>query len=220
MQPALISDASKFKKLIADNLPVAVELSRLLIAHNVLISLNRMYDSHLRNTRPSLKESGDGDRLIHYLFTIGVLKEGLNAFHELIRKHHIWLDQQGTLEKDQEFKQLRVRLSELGDKSNPSGFYSQYIKQARDDAAFHWKSSKIKNLLEQLVKTSDLPKLLIAQSTLALDVRFVLADQLLVQLVPRTSLSPESIERDVKKVAEVGGNFLNFVVRLIKGTLM
>jgi len=220
--PLITSKAEKFKALAEQNLPVASELCRMFIFHNIFMSLNRMYGALLKQNedKPHQQELVEGDRAAHYFLTIGVLKEALDAFHVLNRDG--WISRQKALNDDLEFQRIRANLSAITDKDNPDSFYRRYIEPARHDAAFHVDRDNIRQLLEQLVSKMEddkLPKLLVGYSAKARDFRFPIADQLWLYLPPWNPNSQEEMEEIAGKVAEASREFCDFTARLVNRVL-
>ncbi len=222
-KPLIVSDARKLKALAERNLPLATELCRMLMFHNMLMSLNRMYAALLKQNESEQyqQELVEGDRAAHYFLTIGVLKEALDAFHEF--NGHRWISQQKSLQRDSEFQRIRANLIETVDKDNPNSFYCRYIRPTRDDAVFHLDRNIVQQSLEQLAsKTEDgqLPKLLVGYSSKARDFRFPIGDQLWLHLPPWNPNSQEEMEKVAEKVAEVSRDFCHFTARLVHHMLV
>lgn len=222
MTPKLILDADTFKQLISVHSPDAVaELSRLFIAYNILSSLSRMYVTVLRdNSAPARPYINEGDRLVSYLFTIGVLNEAFDAFYELARNNRF--HQQSVLKKSEGYKNAFATLKALSDKKRPESFYSRHISPTRDKAVFHWDQNKIKEMVEEISNTdTKLPlPFLVSYGRSLLDERLPLFDRLLFRLVAWEGTSEEELNRVVKEAGEALNAFLDFVESLVKCLFM
>ncbi len=212
-------DMGELRTLIQQFPTVAVELGRLLIAHNVLISLHHMYTALVEsaNTNPKPQEFTEGDRTVHYFLVIGVLKEGLDAFRVLHSNE--WLSRQKALIQDSEFQQLRFVLAIAADKSKAASFYNEYLKPTRDDAGFHWDRDRVKILLEDLINRfaePEYPKLFVGYSQRAMDFRSPLGDQLLINLAAWDTSSPTSIFEYTEKASKVEKSLRHFTARLVQ----
>lgn len=216
--PKLVLDAGTFKQLISAYGPDAVaELSRLFIAYNILSSLSRMYITVLRDgsapVRPYINE---GDRLVSYLFTIGVLNEAFDAFYELARNNKF--HQQSVLKRSEAYKNALATLKALSDKESTESFYSRHISPTRNKAAFHLNQNKIKEMIEEISKKDAklLPPFLVSYGPSLLDERLPLFDRLLFRLVAWKGASQEELNRVVKEAGEALNAFLSFVESLVK----
>jgi len=220
-QPLVVLGTEKLELLAAEDPKVAADLCRLLIAHNLLTSLNRMYVALLKanEPKPAQKEHAEGDRTAHFFLTVGILKEGLDVFRELDRSG--WLDKEKNLRKDAEVQRLRLLLQSASDKNNRDSFYNRFIKPTRDDAVSHWRRQKIEAILADLAvqrQERKVPPLVVGYSKKAIDFRFPIADKLLVQLGAWPQI-PGGINRAVERVSNLAHKFREFVDHLAKVVL-
>lgn len=196
-------------------------MCRLLIAYNVINTLHGLYFFRLDNDKAlsEKREHTVGYRTVHYLLSVGVLKEASDAFWELNRDTKLF--QSRELRGNRRFQRARGTLERLLDKNNPNSFYRKYIQPVRDDAAFHWRRGQIEACLQQLCrKTSDQwPPLLVAYSSKSLDTRFPIADLLLVRLQPRIYTQRTAV-LNVKKVADIVRNLREVTEILVQELLV
>lgn len=180
-----------------------------------------MYVTVLRDgSTPARSYINEGDRLVSYLFTIGVLNEAFGAFYELARNKRF--HQRSTLKKSEAYKNAFAALKALSDKQNPESFYSRHISPTRNTAAFHWNQNKIKAMVEEINNTDTklLPPFLVSYGRILLDERLPLFDRLLFRLVAWKGTSQEELNRVVKETGEALNAFLDFVGSLVKCLFM
>ena len=176
-----------------------------------------MYATVLKHdSNPSRSYIQEGDRLVSYLFTVGVLNEAFDAFRALERNKKF--QQQPILAKNETYQNFFAKMKALSDKENPESFYSRHISPTRDEAVFHWSLNSLKKMVEEIENTNaeSLSPLLVSYGPSSMDERLPIFDRLLFRLVRWEGTSAEDLNRVVKETRDALYTFLLFVVSLIK----
>ena len=142
--------STRLRKLIKQNPDVAVHCFKLLIAHNVLMSLYRRYIQPALESESARGRGFGSDKRVFYLQSVGVMKEALDAFSQ-VNKCRSFIGRELT--NNMEFKKRMALLERVSDRKNPSSFYNRHLKPVRDRAAFHWNG--VSAYLEDLVQKPD-----------------------------------------------------------------
>ena len=210
----LSKDSARLKELATTNQLIAVEICRLLIARNVLSSFTAMFLASLDDPRRRQKVFADGDRLVHFLYTVAVVKEALDSFLELDRCK--WLQEQKLLKNNPRYQEIRNFLKNTVSSKDQNGFYKRFIEPTRCDAAFHWSRDKLGKAIGSLLErnVTEWPKLLLAYSPKVRDSAYPLANQLLIRL-PEWDVTHESMEHYVRVMAEVVSKITDFADALV-----
>ena len=165
--------------LLAES-PGALEVARMMQGLNALATLHRALYNALDNPYEDRfgRLTTQGDQIVLLANIVGLLKESADAFRQASStlKAAARSRDQALLDR---LRQMDAQL----DQATESSFYNQVLKPARDDIAFHWRRSRVEQVLASRQGAKDAIFTMTFTTTNDSEPRFTLIDAVAAEIL-------------------------------------